>query len=165
MRGPNGAGKSSLLRMLCGLLDCEEGRIIFAPTSNEKNLNQLCHLIAHHDAAKPALTCAENLQFWADYFGGGDVSRALEGFQLKALKDDRAELLSQGQKRRLALARLLLVERPLWLLDEPSVGLDAKSNQSLQTHITAHLAKGGAVIASTHVDLGLTPHHVLELNP
>jgi heme exporter protein A len=165
LRGPNGSGKSSLLRLLARLDEPAAGQINFAGPEhrNEAYRNEALHLIGHGEASKPALTVRENLQFWSDFLGGGDVAPSLAAFNMKALADVSTALLSEGQKRRLALTRLALIPRPLWLLDEPSVGLDQTTLTQLQGAMRDHLQRGGMIIASTHIDLGLAPTKTLQL--
>ncbi|HMT14616.1 MAG TPA: heme ABC exporter ATP-binding protein CcmA [Aestuariivirga sp.] len=165
VRGPNGAGKSSLLRMIAGLNDPSAGTLGSDGGDAELTLGQQAHYIAHQDAIKPALTVSENLAFWARYLSGGAVAAVLPVFALEHLRDTPAALLSAGQKRRLALSRLAVARRPLWLLDEPSVGLDEASHRKLVALVLKHLADGGLVIATTHVPLGLEPHHILRIEP
>jgi heme exporter protein A len=112
---------------------------------------------------KSALSVRENLIFWRDFLGGGAVDEALEAFSLTRLSAYPAGLLSAGQKRRLALARLVLAPRRLWLLDEPTVGLDAASLERLLAVMAAQLARGGMIIAATHVPLGREPDRRLDL--
>ncbi len=161
--GPNGSGKSSLLRLIAGLNEAEAGSLVLDGGSEDLTIGQQSHLIAHQDAVKTALTANENLTFWRDVLGGGDVARALAAFDLTRLANDPALYLSAGQKRRLALARLVLVRRALWLLDEPSVGLDATSQAQLTAAMSSHLAEGGMIVAATHVALGLVPQVTLAL--
>lgn len=162
LRGPNGAGKTSLLRMIAGLNEPVSGRLQLEGGNAELAIGQHCHFIAHQDALKPALTVAENLAFWGDFLGGGDVAGALSAFNLAPLAQFQAALLSAGQKRRLALSRLALIPRPVWLLDEPTVGLDQASQERLLALISAHLADGGLIIAATHVDIGIKPHRLFD---
>ena len=112
---------------------------------------------------KTALSVAENLAFWRDFMGGGDVEEALAAFDLARLSSYPAGLLSAGQKRRLALARLVLAPRVLWLLDEPTVGLDTASLTRLVTVMEGQLARGGMIIAATHVPLGRDPDCRLDM--
>jgi heme exporter protein A len=159
--GPNGAGKSSLLRVLSGLTDAVDGKITLIGGHEELTMGQQSHFIAHSDAIKNALTVAENLEFWGGFLGDGNVVRALAAVDLTGLADFPAALLSSGQRRRLALARLALVPRTIWLLDEPTVGLDDASQGLLQDMMRRHLKTGGLIIATTHVPLGLmTPKHL-----
>jgi heme exporter protein A len=155
LRGPNGAGKTSLLRLIAGVAEPDHGRIALHGGNAALTLSQQCHFVGDRDAAKLHLTVAENLRFWGDFLDGGDLDRALDSFGLKALAGLQAAVLSTGQRRRLALSRLALVARPLWLLDEPTVGLDAQSRQRLVALMSAHLASGGIILAATHVELGL----------
>lgn len=154
LSGPNGSGKSSLLRVIAGLNEQAAGTIRLDGGNDELTPGQQAHYIAHQEAVKSALTVAENLAFWRDLLGGGDTAEALEAFDLTRLATYPAGLLSAGQKRRLALARLVLAPRPLWLLDEPTVGLDTASLARLAAVMKGHLARGGLIIAATHVALG-----------
>ena len=162
LRGPNGAGKTSLLRLIAGLNEPEAGTLTLDGGDADMTIGQQCHLIAHQDAVKPHLTVAENLAFWSDFLGGGDVDAALTAFALTPLAAFQAVMLSAGQKRRLALSRLALAARPVWLLDEPTVGLDAASRDRLNGLVARHVGAGGIVLAATHLDLGARTG-VLEL--
>jgi heme exporter protein A len=164
LAGPNGSGKSSLLRLLANLSEPSLGKITLEGGSPELTLGQQAHYIAHSDASKSALTVTENLIFWRDFLGGGDLQHALESVNLSSLADYPVALLSAGQKRRLALARLALVPRAIWLLDEPSVGLDEASQKLLVALMSKHLEVGGLIVAATHVPLGLKPQKNLYLN-
>jgi heme exporter protein A len=161
--GPNGAGKSSLLRILSGLTEAADGEFKLDGGHAELTLGQQSHYVAHSDAIKSALTVRENLVFWSDFLGGGDVAKALAAVNLARLADFPAALLSSGQRRRLALARLALVPRGIWLLDEPTVGLDDASQQLLQAMMRTHLDAQGLIIAVTHVPLGLMTPKQLRL--
>ena len=158
LRGPNGAGKSSLLRLLAGLNKPVAGSLSLA--GQAEDVATQAHYIGHHEAVKPALTVKENLEFWAGFQGG---SANLAPFKIQHLAEDEARLLSEGQRRRLSLSRLVSVKRPLWLLDEPTVGLDQTALADLRGVIDAHLAEGGLVIAATHTDLGLPNTRMLKL--
>ncbi|ATI43350.1 heme ABC exporter ATP-binding protein CcmA [Pacificitalea manganoxidans] len=152
LRGPNGAGKTTLLRTLAGLQPPGAGRIDAAPDS--------LTYAAHADGLKPTLSAAENLTFWAQIHGQRDRTRAgidaaLAALDLTDLRDRLAGQMSAGQKRRLGLARLLVTGRPVWLLDEPTVSLDAASVALFAGVVQAHLATGGAALIATHVELGL----------
>jgi heme exporter protein A len=164
LAGPNGSGKSSLLRLLANLSEPSLGKITLEGGSPELTLGQQAHYIAHSDASKSALTVTENLVFWRDFLGGGDLQHAVESVNLSALADYPVALLSAGQKRRLALARLALVPRVIWLLDEPSVGLDEVSQKLLVALMSKHLKAGGLIVAATHIPLGLKPQKNLYLN-
>lgn len=163
LTGPNGSGKSSLLRLIAGLNESAAGTLRLAGGHANLAIGQQAHYIAHQEAVKTALTVHENLDFWRGFLGGGDVDEALAAFDLLRFSSFQAGLLSAGQKRRLALARLALVPRVLWLLDEPTVGLDAASLARLVTVMSAHLERGGMIIAATHVPLGRDPDLRLEL--
>jgi heme exporter protein A len=160
LRGPNGSGKSSMLRLIAGLDEPSHGAI---KLSGNEYRNEALHLIGHGEASKPVLTVSENLQFWSDFLGGGEVASSLSAFNMQSLADVPASLLSEGQRRRLALTRLVLIKRPLWLLDEPSVGLDQSATEQLRSVMQSNLAQGGMIIASTHVDLGIVPDKSLQL--
>lgn len=155
LRGPNGIGKTTLLRTVAGLQPAVSGRISLAPES--------LTYAAHADGLKAALTVRENLAFWAAVHGQRGVDAALKALNLTELQDRPAQQLSAGQKRRLGLARLLVTGRPVWLLDEPTVSLDAASVALFAEVLRGHLAKGGAALIATHVDLGLDRAGVLDL--
>jgi heme exporter protein A len=164
LRGPNGAGKSSLLRLLAGLLPQSAGTIeVDGKAIVDEPLATHLHLIAHDMAMKAAMTVRENLQFWCDVLAGHDITAALKAFSLEALADDPVQLLSAGQRRRLALSRLFVVERPLWLLDEPATALDQNSITTLHGHMKKHLANGGMIIAAVHGETDLTPNQTIDL--
>jgi heme exporter protein A len=114
---------------------------------------------------KATLTVAENLTFWAAVHGLGGIEPALQAMNLAALQDRRAADLSAGQKRRLGLARLIVTGRSLWLMDEPTVSLDAASVALFGAMLRDHLGQGGAAIVATHIDLGLPEAEVLDLTP
>jgi heme exporter protein A len=156
LRGPNGIGKTTLLRAVAGLQPPLQGRIEAAPDS--------LAYAAHADGVKATLTVAENLTFWARVFGTDSVNAAMERMALRDLADRRAANLSAGQKRRLGLARLLVSGRAIWVMDEPTVSLDAASVQLFGTVVRDHLADGGAALIATHIDLGLEAD-VLDLSP
>jgi heme exporter protein A len=163
LTGPNGSGKSSLLRLLANLSEPSLGKITLEGGSTDLTLGQQAHYIAHSDASKTALTVTENLCFWRDFLGGGDLMRALQAVNLAALADYPAALLSAGQRRRLSLARLALIPRAIWLLDEPGVGLDESAQKLLAGLMNGHLREGGLIVAATHVPLGLNPDKNLRL--
>ena len=163
LTGPNGSGKSSLLRLIAGLNEAQAGEVMLAGGNADLTIGQQAHYIAHQEAVKAALSVQENLAFWRDFMGGGDVGEAMSAFDLTRLASYPAGLLSAGQKRRLALARLVLVPRLLWLLDEPTVGLDTASLDRLVTVMARQLAAGGMIIAATHVPLGREPDQRLDL--
>lgn len=162
LKGPNGAGKTSLLRLIAGLIEPAAGRLALGGSHHDLTIGQQSHLIAHQSAVKPSLTVRENLQFWSDFLGGGDIEASLAAFALSPLAGYSAALLSAGQLRRLTLSRLKLVPRVLWLLDEPTVGLDANSTKNLRTAMYDQLERGGMIIATTHVDLGIRKAKVFD---
>ncbi len=165
LRGPNGAGKSSLLRLIAGLGDPASGLLTLTGGSAELAIGQQTHYAAHQEAIKPPLTVIENLKFWGDFLGGGDVAAAIAAFDLDGLADYPAALLSAGQKRRLSLSRLALVPRLLWLLDEPTLGLDAASLDRLMKLLRGHLSGGGLALVATHNALSLSADVTLMLGP
>jgi heme exporter protein A len=164
LRGPNGAGKTSLLRLIAGLSDPASGILSASGQGlpDGTTLAESVHFIAHQDAIKLHLTVFENLDFWSQFHGHGDVPAALHAMNLGALKDFQAQRLSAGQKRRLGLARLALLHKPVWLLDEPTVGLDTASQGLLARMMTKHLEADGIIIASTHIDLPVASTDILD---
>ncbi len=156
LRGPNGIGKTTLLRTIAGLQPAVTGAVSLPAES--------VAYAAHADGLKAALTVAENLAFWAAVHGRGGVDAALAAMNLEALRDRPALHLSAGQKRRLGLARLLVTGRSVWLLDEPTVSLDAASVALFAGVVRAHLADGGAVLIASHVDLGMDEAATLDLS-
>ena len=147
LRGPNGSGKTTLLRTVAGLqpplagtIDAPQDSIAYA---------------AHSDGLKGTLSVTENLEFWAALFGTRGIENALQSFDLFSLRHRMAGRLSAGQKRRLGLARLVVTGRPVWVLDEPTVSLDAASVGLFAEAVRAHLDNGGAALMATHIDLGL----------
>jgi heme exporter protein A len=173
LTGANGSGKTTLLRAIAGFLPPSSGTITLGPeTGGETDaapIAQRCHLIGHLDGLKGQLTVGENLAFWSDFLGEGAadegraIQAALAAFDLGALAHIPAAYLSAGQKRRLGLARLLVAHRPLWLLDEPSVSLDGPSADLLRAVMAGHLARGGLIVAATHVPLGIATARELRL--
>ena len=165
VRGVNGSGKSSLLRMAAGFLAPTEGELRregdLIAKDPENHFTRL-HYLGHLNALKPAFTVLENLEFWRRLFSGSTRStsiktdaRALDRLGLSAIADMPTHYLSAGQRRRLALARLLAVARPLWLLDEPTSSLDDAGSETLVQLISEHLSTGGMVIAAVHGELAV----------
>ncbi|MBR0971693.1 MULTISPECIES: heme ABC exporter ATP-binding protein CcmA [Bradyrhizobium] len=155
--GRNGSGKTSLLRLIAGLLIPAGGTIALDGGDAELTLPEQCHYLGHRDALKPALSVAENLSFWADFLGGErlDAAESLATVGLDHAADLPAAFLSAGQRRRLSLARLLTVRRPVWLLDEPTNALDVAGQDMVGGLMREHLARGGLIIAATHAPLGI----------
>jgi heme exporter protein A len=152
--GPNGAGKTSLLRLIAGLLRPAAGRIALEGMEADRTIGVSAHFVGHLEAVKGALSAEENLSFVRALLGGGEnVATALARLGLETLANFPTRMLSAGQRRRLALARLLVAQRPLWLLDEPTAGLDADGQKAFTAIVAAHLAKGGLVVAATHAPL------------
>jgi len=157
LTGPNGSGKSTLLRVLAGLLRPAGGTLLWEAEDALADLALHARRVAyvgHQDAVKPGLTAAENLRF-AARLRGSSVRVALAAVGLDELADLPGRMLSAGQRRRLALARLVLSGAPLWLLDEPTLGLDAASVERFGAVLEAHRAGGGIVVAATHLPLPL----------
>jgi heme exporter protein A len=163
--GRNGAGKSSLLRLIAGLLRPSGGRIVLDGGMAEAGIGEQAHYLGHQDAVKPSLTVAENLQFWARFLGGNSVAAALEAMDLARLASLPAAYLSAGQRRRLSLARLVAVKRPLWLLDEPTSSLDSAAQARLADLMRRHLAGGGLIVAAAHGPIGLKRARELKMEP
>ena len=155
--GRNGAGKSSLLRIIAGLLHPVAGTVTLTGAERDDlTLAEQAHYLGHRDALKPALTVAENLGFWADMLGGGeDLATSLRVCGLDHATALPAGYLSAGQRRRLSMARLTAVKRPIWLLDEPTSALDADGQALMARLMTQHLAAGGLIMAATHGPLGI----------
>ncbi|HRY05758.1 MAG TPA: heme ABC exporter ATP-binding protein CcmA [Hyphomicrobiaceae bacterium] len=172
LTGRNGAGKTTLIRTLAGYLEAQSGTIALHGWDRDRDLREACHYVGHLDSNKASLTVLENLRFWQAYLGHAEQAAAarddrlwlaLDKFEIDPLADIPAGYLSAGQKRRLGLARLLVAERPVWLLDEPTVSLDARSTGLLARLIDAHVAGGGLVVAATHLPLGLIKSGELRL--
>lgn len=163
--GRNGAGKSSLLRIIAGLLRIAGGKLELSGGADETPISEQSHYLGHHDAVKPSLSVGENLQFWTAFLGasGTSIGPALEAVELAGLADLPAAYLSAGQRRRLSIARLVAVQRPIWLLDEPTSALDAPSQGRLAEIMRGHLAGGGMIVAATHGPIGLEQPRELQL--
>ena len=155
--GANGVGKTSLLRLIAGLLHPAGGSIELEGGEAELTLSEQAHYLGHRDALKPALSVIENLAFWRDFLGGetSDAAQSLSRVGLGHATHLPAAFLSAGQRRRLSMARLLCVKRPIWLLDEPTSALDAAGQALFASLMREHLAGGGLIIAATHTPLGI----------
>ncbi|MEA1677755.1 heme ABC exporter ATP-binding protein CcmA [Nitrospirillum sp. BR 11163] len=164
--GPNGSGKSTLLRLMAGLLKPFRGTIAWdgmALGQDPEAHRARLHYVGHLDAVKASFTCREILAFWAGLRGAGGVDAALAAFAIDTIADVPGRFLSAGQRRRLSLARLVAAPAPLWLLDEPTVGLDRASVALLEGAVARHRAGGGRVVLSTHIDLATPGGEVLDL--
>ena len=153
--GQNGSGKSSLLRLLAGYIPIAAGDLLWqsVPIRKDPDLHRSrTRYLGHQDAVKAPLTPREDLRFWARLHAQPQrlVEDALAAFALQDLADRPGRMLSAGQRRRLALARLNVSPAPLWLLDEPTVGLDSASQKALVAAISRHRAAGGILIMATH---------------
>jgi heme exporter protein A len=166
LSGRNGAGKSTLLRLLAGLARPDAGRLLWNDAdalADRTEHGARVALLGHQDALKPGLTAAENLAF-AARLSGKPAGPALADMDLEDLADLPARMLSAGQKRRLALARVSLSAAKLWLLDEPTLGLDDPAVARLGAMLARHRTEGGMIVAATHVSLPLPGAETLRLN-
>ena len=158
LTGPNGAGKTSLLSILAGLLEPQAGEAYLEGAEGEEpRLPEDAHLVGHRDGLKSQLLVSENLEFSQAMFGSPGLSpiAALDALGLAHVLHIPCAYLSAGQRRRVALARLLVSRRPLWLLDEPTAALDRASRQLLAELLQGHLASGGLMVAATHEPIGI----------
>jgi heme exporter protein A len=161
--GPNGAGKSSLLRVVAGLVRLAGGHLNLEGGA-DATIGEQAHHVGHLDAIKGALTVGENLRFWASYLGGtSNVPAALDAVGLAQLSDLPGSYLSAGQRRRLSIARVAAVKRPIWLLDEPTSALDTDSQTTLAELMRDHLRGGGMILAASHGPIGLETARELRL--
>lgn len=156
--GPNGSGKSTLLRVLAGLLPKAQGVIRLSGGGEEwPDLAAACHYLGHRNGLKDAASVEENLLFWQNYCGRPHLEpwEALDMVGLAEIGHLPFAYLSTGQRRRVAIARMLVSYRPVWLLDEPTAGLDRASERQFSELMKAHLEDGGMIVAATHLPLGL----------
>lgn len=162
LTGANGSGKTSLLRAIAGLMRPEAGAIGFGEIDAAEARSRHIHLAGHQDGQKPGRTGREELAFWTGWSGGDDLAmtRAVEALELSSLLDLEVRRLSAGQRRRLALARLLAAPRSLWLLDEPLSPLDAGWRERFGRLMSEHLARGGLIVAAVHDPLPMSARAV-----
>jgi heme exporter protein A len=163
--GPNGAGKSSLLRLVAGLVQPTAGGIALEGGESELTIAEQAHYLGHQDAMKPSLSIQENLDFWTRFLKGMEakIDGALAAVGLDGISHLPAGYLSAGQRRRLSIARLIAVQRPLWLLDEPTSALDTAAQAMLAALMAQHLAGGGLILAAVHGPIGLEDANELRL--
>lgn len=170
VRGANGAGKTSLLRALAGLLRVESGAAYITRGDRRLDLDDArlcCLLLGHDDGLKPQRTPRQEARYWALALGGGleRVEPALITLALTAQAEIPCRHLSAGQRRRAALMRLALTERPIWLLDEPAANLDEAGRACLEQLIEDHRSRGGIVLAALHEAWAARDGHVIALGP
>ena len=163
--GPNGSGKSTLLRIICGLLQPEAGSVELADDSEVLPVRAACHYLGHQNAMKPALSVRENLSFWQKFNGARafDIDEALDAVDLPGVEYLPFGYLSTGQKRRVSIAKLLVSHRPLWIVDEPTAGLDKASEVRFAELMRKHMQQGGMIVAATHIPLGLDGVKTLDM--
>ncbi len=158
MRGPNGVGKSSLLRILAGLLRAQTGLVRLSGAGDDEAENSLVHYLGHQDGLRDALSALENLTFLKSLLGASDFgtspAEAMKVLGVLHLSGLPVAVLSAGQRRRVALAGLIAVGRPIWLLDEPTTALDSAAQTLVASVLAQHCAKGGVIVAATHLPLG-----------
>ncbi len=164
--GPNGSGKSTLLRAVAGLLPIADGNATLEGCEDDP-LREHCHYLGHQNGLKPALTARENLDFWQHFLGSPDSSakEAFEQLDLSHALDLPVGYLSAGQQRRVAIARLLMTKKAIWIVDEPTTGLDKASAKLFTGIAKSYCASGGILIAATHLPLGIGKTKSLELAP
>ncbi len=165
--GPNGSGKTTLLRVMAGLLKQTDGRVFtasnFGPMDPDDRIRSV-HIVGHRDGLKGALTVLEHASYWRRIFGGAEEEKVLEAIGLKPLLHRQARTLSAGQRRRLALSRLLIAPRSIWLLDEPAANLDIAGRAWLLGLVGDHLAAGGVLVAAVHDPIGARPRRTISLS-
>ncbi|MBJ6720136.1 MAG: heme ABC exporter ATP-binding protein CcmA [Brucella sp.] len=163
--GPNGSGKSTLLRIICGLLQPEAGKVELREDGTVLPVRAACHYLGHQNAMKPALSVRENLSFWQKFNGAAqsEIDEALEAVDLPGVEHLPFGYLSTGQKRRVSIAKLLVSHRPLWIVDEPTAGLDKSSEARFAEIMRGHMREGGMIVAATHIPLGLEGVSALDM--
>ncbi|MBV2142266.1 heme ABC exporter ATP-binding protein CcmA [Falsochrobactrum sp. TDYN1] len=163
--GPNGSGKSTLLRIICGLLQPETGRVELTEDGENVPVREACHYLGHQNAMKPALSVRENLLFWQKFNGAEalEIDEALEAVDLPGVEHLPFGYLSTGQKRRVSIAKILISHRPLWIVDEPTAGLDKASETRFAGLMRDHMREGGMIVAATHIPLGLDNIKTLDM--
>lgn len=173
--GPNGVGKTTLIRSIAGFIEPIAGKITYrldeepsqpkqSPNDELDNRNEHIHYIGHKNGIRTSLTVLENLEFWQTFFGSNSsLKEIIKTYYLESLINIPAGYLSAGQKRRLGLARLSIVNRPIWLLDEPTVSLDKMSAEIVATAANDHLSNGGILVAATHIPLEIPFTQHIEL--
>lgn len=163
--GPNGSGKSTLLRIISGLLQPEAGKVELREDGTVFPVRAACHYLGHQNAMKPALSVRENLSFWQKFNGAAqtEIDEALEAVDLPGVEHLPFGYLSTGQKRRVSIAKLLVSHRPLWIVDEPTAGLDKASEARFAELMRGHMRDGGMIVAATHIPLGLEGVSALDM--
>lgn len=163
--GPNGSGKSTLLRIICGLLQPEAGKVELSEDDTVLPVRAACHYLGHQNAMKPALSVRENLSFWQTFHSAAqaEIDEALEAVDLPGVEHLPFGYLSTGQKRRVSIAKLLVSHRPLWIVDEPTAGLDKASEARFAEIMRGHMREGGMIVAATHIPLGLEGVSALDM--
>jgi heme exporter protein A len=160
VRGPNGSGKTSLIRVIAGFMRPRAGRVWF---DQVEDAALALHFLGHLNGLKPAASVVAHARYWAGLLGGGGVDEALARVGLAHAVDLPARVLSQGQQRRLALSRLLIAPRPIWLLDEPAAALDDQGRALVAELVAAHCAAGGVALAAVHEPLGPAPNQTIRM--
>lgn len=170
LTGPNGSGKTTLIRAIAGLIRPAAGELRLDAGDPERTIGQHCHYVGHRGAIRSSMTVLENVEFWRNFLAKDSIDRlpgrdgaALDAFGLLALSHIPAGYLSDGQRRRLGLARLLLTRRRIWLLDEPYASLDAASQGILDAVIDRHLRSAGIAIIATHQPIDVSSQRELRL--
>ncbi len=164
LTGANGAGKTSILRCVAGFIRPQEGTISFDGLDADEARNRGLHFLGHQDGLKGGRTARDELNFQARWTGGtsASIAAAIETLGIGPLLDLEVRKLSAGQRRRLALARLVAAPRSLWLLDEPMAPLDTARREMFGRLMAGHIAKGGLILAAVHDPLPI-PARIVEV--